>query len=184
MSKLDQLYTGFVNMPTEYQVVASVGCLVLLAAVKNVWGMLYPVRLAAASLLRSVAYVLHPRKKTQKTQRVQKGSTTVQVERDTPPPFDVSSKGNFIITMRYYANKDTVNQLSTEQVGLLFDTASVYSYNTYTSDYCKIDKLMIPLAKEKRVRNEVCQVKEKAKKAAQLQEEAKVPFYASEDDVI
>jgi len=128
-SKFSQLYEGFLVMPVEYQVVVSAGLLIALAALKNVWGMLYPVRLAAASLLRSVAFVIHPRKKAKKEPNLFK----IKVIEDQPiktgifspnvaPPFELDTVSKFYAVVNYYSdssNKEALKSLEYSQLQLL-----------------------------------------------------------------
>lgn len=75
ISKFNELGTAFVAMPVEYQVVAGIGGLVVIAAARNVWGMLKPVRWTVSTALRAVAFVFHPRKRTPRVSSRQPGVT-------------------------------------------------------------------------------------------------------------
>ncbi len=67
ITRVGELYQGFINASTEIQVVSVIGMLVCAAAAKNVWSILHPIRFGVAYTLRIVAWVFCPRKEGQVT---------------------------------------------------------------------------------------------------------------------
>lgn len=180
MDKASQLYTGFIVAPVEYQVAIGIGVLVVIAALKNVWGILYPVRWTAASLLRVAAFLMHPRKR--KKQDSPSPSTTGQ-----GIAFDVTTKGNFVATVKSYKGKLARN-LSNEQINLLIETANIYNFNT-EADYHGNLGVMKYIVGEKDRRLAEEKARQQAQQATNLQNEVakiapeQVPFVVSEADV-
>lgn len=119
MEKANQLYTGFVVAPVEYQVAIGIGVLVVIAALKSIWSVLYPVRWTAASLLRVTAFLMHPRKrKVKTTEAVDDVSKSV--------PFDFSTKEKAQAAYTFYAGTDAVQMLSDEQMKVISEAIDVY----------------------------------------------------------
>ena len=158
-SKFSQLYEGFLVMPVEYQVVVSAGLLIALAALKNIWSMLYPVRLATASLLRSVAFVIHPRKKKV---RVSVAKKVVDNEvprtgffpRSAPPAFELDTVEKFYAVVEYYGdtgNSEELKALSYPQLQLLKKAADASPITT--EDDCLKGKGTNGFKKLKRIIN-------------------------------
>lgn len=119
MDKASQLYTGFIVAPVEYQVAIGIGVLVVIAALKNVWGILYPVRWTAASLLRVAAFLMHPRKRKAKT-------TTATDDVSKSVPFDFSTKEKAKAAYAFYAGTDAVQMLSDQQMNIMSEAVNVY----------------------------------------------------------
>lgn len=107
MERASQYYTGFVNLPVEGQVIGGVGLLVVLAALKNVWSILYPVRWTAASLLRIAAFLMNPRRR----KKVQKGLTTIDVNGNAPL-WDFTNEDSYNKVVLYYGHKKNVAELT------------------------------------------------------------------------
>lgn len=186
IERAGQYYTGFINLPIEGQVIGGVGLIVVLAALKTVWGMLYPVRWTAASLLRIAAFLVHPRKR---------GLNKAPNKRAVDVPFDVSTDKRFIATVKSYKGKLARN-LSDEQLNLLMATAKIYGWATHRGYESGIGLMKHVVAEHGR-RIEEEKVCEQARRATKLQEAAKaicndmaksapekVPFVASEADVV
>lgn len=112
IERAGQYYTGFINLPVEGQAIGVVGLIVVLAALKTVWGMLYPVRWTAASLLRIAALLMHPRKrKPKKTDGVELAADVI--------PFNVSNKKKTIKTYGFYGGTMAVQNLTDSQIEVL-----------------------------------------------------------------
>lgn len=110
-----ELWNGFIGLPTEYQVAIGVGGLICLAALRNIWGMLYPVRFLFAGALRGIAFVAHPRKQIGSKQ-------SNQEELQEAPVFNVSTPEQLKATLKYYvANTIKVQELSDDQINVLDD---------------------------------------------------------------
>jgi len=185
IARANQYYIGFTNLPIEGQVIGGVGLLVVVAALKNVWGILYPVRWTAASLLRIAAFLMHPRKRKPKTDPG--GRKGVFDDGGTSTIFDASSKERFIATVKSYKGK-LARDLSNEQINLLIKAGDIYQYQT-VRHYNGGLGLMKHIVTEQERRLAEAKVAERAAKAAALQnqvaevEPEKVPFVASEADV-
>ena len=179
IERVSQYYTGFINLPIEGQVIGGIGLVVVIAAMKTLWGMLYPVRWTAASILRIAAFLVYPRKR---------GSRKVAGKRTVDVPFDVSTAKRFIATVKSYKGKMARN-LSQDQLNLLIETAGIYNYATF-GGYDGGVGLMISVMRERDRRLNEEKVQQRAKQAADLQnkvaeiEPEKVPFVASEIDVV
>ena len=133
IDKADQLYTAFVVMPTEYKVVVGIGVLVALAALKNIWGMLYPVRWTAASFLRISAFLMHPRKRKKKEQEERFrwfGATSSQSDITTKtkeiPPFNFATPAAATKAYDYYSRAPMVYDLSDDQIEFMSDAIEIY----------------------------------------------------------
>lgn len=187
LQRANQYYVGFVNLPIEGQVVCGIGAVVVLAAVKNVWGILYPVRWTAASLLRIAAFLMHPRKKKQKSNVDTEGRKGIFNGEKEQTPFDVSSKQRFVATVKSYKG-NRVRELSDAQIDLLFNAATIYDYRTRVSYDHRIG-LMKNVVSEKDRRSKEEKIRQQAQDATALQNKTakvvpeQVPFVASEADV-
>lgn len=175
IERAGQYYTGFINLPIEGQVIGGIGLVVVMAAMKTLWGMLYPVRWTAASLLRIAAFLVHPRKR---------GPKKASSKRAVDVPFDVSTKKRFAATVKCYKGKKS-RYLSDAQLDLLIKTAGIYGYYTSTESH-----LMGYIVTEQHRRRNEEKAQQQAKEAADLQnkvaevEPEKVTFVASEVDVV
>ena len=181
MEKANQLYTGFVVAPVEYQVAIGIGVLVVIAALKSIWSVLYPVRWTAASLLRVAAFLMHPRK------RNKKDNPSLSMSRQGVA-FDVTTKENFVATVKSYKGKLARN-LSEAQINLLIKTAKVYRYQTergYDGNIGLMKHVMGEAVRRTQARTALAQAAEAANlqnKVAEVEPD-KVPFVVSKADVI
>ena len=112
IEKAGQYYTGFTHLPIEGQVIAGAGMLVLLAALRNLWRMLYPVRWTAASLLRIAAFLVQRKKR--KTKKTDVGQVVADII-----PFDISNKKKTIKTYAFYGTTPAVQNLTDHQINVL-----------------------------------------------------------------
>lgn len=140
-ARAGQYYTGFINLPIEGQVIGGVGLIIVIAAIKNVWGMLYPVRWTAASLLRVAAFLMNPRKrKSKKTDSVERSATDII-------PFNVSNKKKTIRTYGFYGGTVAVQKLTDDQMEVL--SAAIIKFDVggnggLTAERCRRDELQRP----------------------------------------
>jgi hypothetical protein len=119
-TKLDQYYTAFMGLPIEGQVICGVGLLVALAAAKNIWGLISPVRWTAATTLRGVAFLLH---RGRKTQRKVNPCTQIEVPKQTHAsdivPFDISTKKKAQLTYDCWPKPTLAHKLTDNEIEML-----------------------------------------------------------------
>lgn len=120
MEKFNQLYVGFVNLPIEGQVVSGVGALVVLAALKNLWSLLYPARWGIATSLRGLAYAIHPRGRQPKTNNPK----ATKAPKFHAPVWDLSTNESLRDVVLYYGSKNNVATLSKEQMTAIINVSA------------------------------------------------------------
>jgi len=120
IDKMTQLYTAFMNMPLEGQIVAGVCAVVVLAAMRTVWKVLFPVRWTISTLFRLVAFVMNPRRRTAKAKAETKDGASVV-------PFDFSTRENAQAAYDFYAGTDVVQTLSAGQMEIISEAITLYS---------------------------------------------------------
>jgi hypothetical protein len=155
MEQAGQYYTCFVNMPTEGKVIISVGALVILAALKNIWGLLKPVRWTAAKLLNGVAFILFPRRRKPKLKDT---ATMHQGIFNPPPDLDVKTVDELRNVIHHYGGKrnakrraeltdaqldkikDAYNSVEATSAQYVLDAKSRTLYLSITEEITKRDK--------------------------------------------
>ncbi len=151
MQNLIEIYSTIVELPVEYQVILGIGALVVLAALRNVWGILFPLRWAVASLFRVVAYLLHPRKRRRRL------APSLDVTKNPDSFMDgLGTRRGFIKAAKYYSKPKRVKDLDDKQLDLLLDIASAYNLidNYDTPNYIKNLRFEINRRQDQRRTNE------------------------------
>ncbi|MEE8114328.1 MAG: hypothetical protein V3T23_08225 [Nitrososphaerales archaeon] len=119
IDKITQLYDAFMAMPMEGQIITGIGALVTIAALKTIWGMFLPIRWLAASTLRVCAWVMHPRKRRAKDQKVAVAEQMV--------PFDFSDKKTAQAAYNFYSKPDVVQGLSSEEMEIVSEAIELFN---------------------------------------------------------
>jgi len=131
MQNLIEIYHTIVELPVEYQVVLGIGALVVLAAIRNMWGILFPLRWAVASLLRVVAFLLHSRKRQKRLKLNQDAAINYAIAASPAQQVSqlaVGNKEEFIKTAKYYAKH--LDELDEDKIDFLLSVASTYDITT------------------------------------------------------
>lgn len=113
---MNDLYDAFLNSPTEYKILMGVGTLVMVSALRNIWGMLKPVRWTAATALRLTAGVLH------------RGRHQWQVARQGSPLFDFSTEEAAEQAYNQYGTDPEVRSLSRKQMKQLIKARDIWGF--------------------------------------------------------
>lgn len=112
---IQELYDYVVDAPVPMQICMGIGTLTVIAALRNLWKLLLPIRWPAAKLLDTGSFLLYPKKRRNKTREFAYGYQG-PIAVDPKVPFDItSSKEAFIKTLKAYASTEKKCKMLTEE---------------------------------------------------------------------
>lgn len=116
ITKFSELYTTFMGLPLEYQILVGLGVIAGIAGLRIVWKLLFPLRWILGMLFRGIGFVFNSNKQRKKTQK--------------DPDFDniawdLSSEEATQITYDYFSAPGVIENINDEHIAKL-DAAVLY----------------------------------------------------------